>query len=55
LKREDCLSDLTTFYQTYRVAQGRHHTEQLVRHIENQAKELAQKGRGEPHGGIQGC
>lgn len=45
LDRDDCLNDLTRFYQTYRIAQGRHHTEQLVRDFEAQARAIAKKGR----------
>jgi hypothetical protein len=37
LDREDCLEELTQFYALYGVAQGTHHTEQLVRDIEAQA------------------
>jgi hypothetical protein len=37
LDRTDCLDELTRFYATYGIAQGVHHTEQLVRDLEAQA------------------
>lgn len=43
LERDDCIQDLAAFYQTYGVAKGVRHTEQLVRGIEAQAG--AQAGR----------
>ena len=43
LDRDDCVEELTEFYRTYRVADGRHATEQLIRDIETQA--AAQTGR----------
>jgi hypothetical protein len=44
LEREDCVSELTKLYQTYGVAKGPNHTEELVRDME--ARAAAQVGRG---------
>lgn len=43
LTRDDCLRDLTHFYRTYGVADGRHQVDQLVRRVETQAADQVRR------------
>lgn len=45
LDRDGCVEELTEYYRLYRVADGRHATEELVRGIESQAAAQAGKSR----------
>lgn len=46
LEREECIEELTGFYQAYGVAQGPQHTEMLVRDLEARAaSQAAKRGR----------
>ena len=45
LDLDDCVEELALFYERYRVANGPHQTEQLVRDIESQAIAQAARGR----------